>query len=77
MNGDGQVNITDVSLLVNNILGMENEGFIVNNADISSDGQVNITDVTTLVNYILLGGSDTVNMVVNGSNRFIFSGVGN
>jgi len=77
VNGDGQVNITDVSLLVNNILGMENEGFIVNNADISSDGQVNITDVTTLVNYILLGGSDTVNMVVNGSNRFIFSGVGN
>lgn len=77
VNGDGDVNITDVSLLVNRILGIDNEGFIESNADISGDGDVNITDVTSLVNYILKGGRDILDMVVNGKNGFTFDGVGN
>ena len=77
MNGDGQVNITDVSLLVNHILGMAIESFIESNADINGDGVVSISDVTSLVDYILLGGRDVLNMVVNGMEGFTFDGVGN
>ena len=53
VNGDGDVNITDVTLLVNHILGNADDNFIIANADINGDGNVSITDVTGLVNVIL------------------------
>ncbi len=53
VNGDGFVNITDVVLLVDYILGRENPSFIIGNADINSDDAVNISDVTLLVNIIM------------------------
>ena len=53
VNGDGNVNITDVTLLVNHILGNADDTFIIANADINGDGNVSITDVTGLVNVIL------------------------
>lgn len=53
VNGDGLVNITDVVLLVEHILNVENPSFIIENADINSDNTINITDVTLLVNIIL------------------------
>ena len=53
VNGDGEVNITDVVLLVDYILDRENPSFIIENADINSDNTINITDVTLLVNIIL------------------------
>ena len=55
VNGDGTVNITDIVLLVEHILGIENPMFIIGNADINSDDTINITDVTLLVNIILEG----------------------
>ena len=51
LNGDGSVNVGDVTTLVNTILGKEGEdaeGF-----DLNGDGVVNVGDVTTLVNKIL------------------------
>ena len=53
VNGDMLVNITDVVLLVDYILGKENPTFIIENADINSDNSINISDVTELVNIIM------------------------
>lgn len=53
VNGDGLVNITDVVLLVDYILGKENASFIIDNADVNSDSTINISDVTQLVNIIM------------------------
>ena len=51
VNGDGEVNITDVTSLINMLL----EGDVPVNAatDVNGDGEVNITDVTVLVDGLL------------------------
>ena len=51
VNGDGRVNVSDVSALINMILGLEpmNES----RADVNGDGRVNVSDVTALINIIL------------------------
>ncbi|MCI5979812.1 MAG: dockerin type I repeat-containing protein [Muribaculaceae bacterium] len=51
INGDGTINVTDVTALVNKILGSGSYSDSV--CDINGDGTVNVTDVTTLVNMIL------------------------
>ena len=53
VNNDEQVNVTDVTCLVNHVLGIQSEGFILFNPDINGDGQITVTDVTVLVNIIL------------------------
>ena len=50
INGDKVVNISDVTALVNIILGKDSKSTI---SDVDGDGYVNISDVTTLVNIIL------------------------
>ena len=52
-NGDGSVNVFDVTATVNYILGSPNNGFIFEAADVNGDGTVNVFDVTKLVNIIL------------------------
>ena len=51
VNGDGRVNVSDVTALINMILGIVpvNEEL----ADVNSDGKVNVSDVTALINIIL------------------------
>ena len=51
VNGDGKVNVTDVTTLVNMILNVipKNE----ERADVDGNGTVNVSDVTALVNIIL------------------------
>ncbi len=51
VNGDGKVNVTDVTTLVNMILGVVPKDMA--RADITGDGKVNVTDVTALINIIL------------------------
>ena len=51
VNLDGRVNVSDVSLLVNMILGLVEMEEIV--ADVNFDGRVNVSDVTALINIIL------------------------
>ena len=53
VNNDSKANVTDVTLLVNHILGNDGEGFIIGIADINDDGLITVTDVTALVNIIL------------------------
>ncbi|MBO6190029.1 MAG: hypothetical protein J6N92_04370 [Alloprevotella sp.] len=50
LNGDGAVNVGDVTTLVNMILG---KAEMSSAADLNGDGSVNVGDVTTLVNMIL------------------------
>ena len=56
VDNNNEVNITDVTALVNIVLGKDNnEPYVYNHnaADVNEDGEVNITDVTELVNMIL------------------------
>ena len=53
VNNDSKVNVTDVTLLVNHILGKPSDGFIVGIADINGDGFISVSDVISLVNIIL------------------------
>ncbi|MBQ6208580.1 MAG: autotransporter-associated beta strand repeat-containing protein [Prevotella sp.] len=52
LNHDGYVNITDVVILSNYILGNEGNVFKFE-ADLNGDGSVNITDIVTLTNLVL------------------------
>lgn len=52
-NGDGEVNVSDVTITVGHILGEQNELFIADNADINGDKRINITDVAGIVTQIL------------------------
>ena len=51
VNGDGKINVSDVTALVNMILGVIPKNEAV--ADINGDGKVNVSDVTALINIIL------------------------
>jgi hypothetical protein len=76
VNDDGRVNVTDVTMMVNHILGMEDENFNIENADVTRDGDVTVTDVAALVNLILNGNS-VLKMVVNGADGLTFGKGGN
>ena len=52
VNGDGSVNVLDVTTLINIILGNLTE-YDVNKADVNGDSQVNVLDVTAVINIIL------------------------
>ena len=51
VNRDGAVNVTDVTTLVNMILGVIAKD--QESADVDSNGTINVSDVTALVNLIL------------------------
>ena len=53
MNGDGSVNISDVTALIDLLLG----GGTISNpaADCNQDSSINISDVTALIDYLLSG----------------------
>ena len=50
LNSDGMVNIQDVILLVNDVIGTLAD---VTCADLNDDGEINILDIVQLVNIIL------------------------
>ena len=62
VNCDGLVNISDVTALIDLLLG---GGTSLPNADVSGDGRVDITDVTALID-MLLGGYVPQTFTVNG-----------
>lgn len=58
VNGDGHINITDVTVLINALQtqtadGIDLDEFMYAAADVNGDGIVNITDVTMLINISL------------------------
>ena len=56
VNNDGQVNISDVTTLINHVLMndfTDSDNFSSANADCNKDGKWSIADVTALINFIL------------------------
>ena len=53
VNGDDEVNITDVTLIASYILGNQAESFDETVADMNDDGKIDIADVTSIINTIL------------------------
>ena len=51
VNGDGDINIADVTALINSILNPN--AVVLGNPDVNGDDEVNIADVTRLINIIL------------------------
>lgn len=51
INGDGIVNVSDVTALISHLLGDVDYDFTV--CDVNEDGRVNVSDVTALINLIL------------------------
>ncbi len=55
VNADGNVNIIDLTALIDYLLSEDASGILLVNADCNWDGNVNINDVTTLIDYLLSG----------------------
>ena len=55
VNGDGKVNITDVTDLIDYLLSGDASAINLAGADCNQDGSVNISDVTALIDYLLSG----------------------
>ena len=53
VNGDGEVNIADVSMVIDIILSGDVEIEAGKAADVNNDGEINISDVNTLIDIIL------------------------
>ena len=68
VNGDGEVNIGDVTAVVNHIGGNTLDGFNFMAANVNGDGEINIGDVTGIVNII---GTKTIGR--NGKSSLLFA----
>ena len=55
VNGDGSVNISDVTALIDYLLSGNASGISLSGADCNQDNSVNISDVTSLIDYLLSG----------------------
>ena len=53
-NGDGEVNITDVIVIINYMLDRAPKDFVWKNADLNKDGEVNLTDALIIVKDFVL-----------------------
>ena len=52
-NGDGNVDVQDVTAIINRILGNNPSPFDDTNADVNGDGSIDVLDVTAVINLIL------------------------
>ena len=55
VDGDGSVNIADVTALIDYLLSGDATGVNLDMADCDLDGEINIADVTSLIDYLLSG----------------------
>lgn len=53
VNGDGRVNIIDMSLMNGYIMGVSIDNFKFGNADLNQDGRINAVDVALLIELII------------------------
>ncbi len=53
VNGDGDVNLVDVTMTVSHILGQTPEGFVEAAADIDGNNVVDIQDLATIIDIVL------------------------
>ena len=62
VNGDGEVNVTDVGMVIDHILERTPTNFILSAADANGDGKVNVTDVGLIIGIILNDGASVRKM---------------
>ena len=55
VNHDGEVNVSDVTLLIQYVLSGSAQGFYSSEANMNGDGEINVADVTMLINKVLNG----------------------
>ena len=55
VNGDGHVDISDATMLINYLLTGNPTGMVLENADTDMSGGIDISDATMLINYLLNG----------------------
>ena len=55
VNNDGDVNIADVTALIDYLLSGDDSSIVLANTDCNDDGITNIADVTALIDYLLSG----------------------
>ena len=55
MDGDGDVSISDVSLLIDYLLSGSATDFNLAGADADQDGEVGIADASAIIDYLLSG----------------------
>ena len=53
INDDGEVNISDVTMLIDVLLGRDVDEEMFNRCDLNNDGEINISDVTALIDILL------------------------
>ncbi len=53
VNNDGLVNVTDVSILINYVMGSTSLTINVVNADVNPDNNINVSDITMIINMIM------------------------
>ena len=56
-NNDGSIDVVDITMIANHILGNNPENFIVAAADVDVDGTVDVNDIISIANIILYGSS--------------------
>ena len=57
LNGDGAVDVEDMNICINVILGTNNDPSVKALADLTGDGSVDVGDLNEIINIILDGGS--------------------
>lgn len=60
VNCDGSVNVSDITTLINHILGNEPTPFIKEKADIDENNTLDVSDAVALLNIILQGTAGLV-----------------
>ena len=71
VNDDLDVNIADVTALIDYLLNAEGSAISLSNADCNTEGNVNVADVTTLIDYLISGSwPEPVYTVVGTPNLF-------
>ena len=55
VDGNGEINIADINLLIDIILGREVDAETMRRADVDNSGEVNISDINAVINLILVG----------------------
>ena len=53
VNGDDNVDITDVVAIANFVMGSESDNFVEANADMNGDNSIDVTDVVSLANQVM------------------------
>lgn len=53
VDGNGQINVTDVVMIIDHILGKKPANFNAGAADLNNDNDINVTDVVMVIDHIL------------------------